>query len=240
MLCEEGKGGALKATVKSRCLTLPALFLLRNKLPKVGGRRNRDLKLTTCTGAAGEAADKGRHSASSACWPSWGCVSFPSAPCSVLTEGLGRCSRAWGWCVIPLSSRHPLCLPFSWQAESTGKEGASCGGATPSSVSRAQSGATVMPDSFCHHFSLSLRGTRFICCLGGLAACSSGISEGSGCSQGSLRSCVATGLTLSFGYHNHVLFSPPSPTRSLSAVIQDPLPREKTFTPSLPRTCNQT
>lgn len=126
MFCEEGKRGALKAAGKSACLLLSALLLLRNKLPKIAGRSNRDLKLTAGTRAAAEAGEKGRHLASSACW---GCASFPSAPCSVLTEGLGTCCCAWDWCVTPLvchppglsplccvtplSPCHPLCLPSS-------------------------------------------------------------------------------------------------------------------------------
>lgn len=111
MFCEEGKGRALKATVKSTCLTLLALLLLRNKPPKVVGRNNRDLKLTAGT-RAGTRGGWGQGRASSACWPRWGCLSFPSARFSVLTEGLGRCCYAWGWChaTEPLPSPLPAFL----------------------------------------------------------------------------------------------------------------------------------
>lgn len=112
----------LKSTEKSTCLTLPTLFLLRNKLPKEAGRSNRDLKLTAGTRAAGEAGGKGRHLASSAGWPSWGCSSFPSVPCSVLTRAedvlldMGLVCHATGvshhwcvthWCISPSLVCHP-------------------------------------------------------------------------------------------------------------------------------------
>ena len=81
-------------------------------------------------------------------------------------------------------------------------------------------------------------------CFGGAAVCAAGSAEGSGWSQGSLRTRAPSGVTrplLSFCHqHRMLLLSPPNPARSLSAVVRAPVPREKAFTLFLPRTCRQT
>lgn len=119
----------------------------------------------------------------------------------------------------PLPSPLPAFLLTDWEQQ----EGRNllCWGDTVQLVSTARSGTTVMPDGFCHHLSPFLCGTRSVCCLGCVAACASGFSECSGCSQGSLRSCVARGLTLSFGYHDHYssLQTPPGPFQQRSRTL---------------------
>lgn len=134
------------------------------------------------------------------------------------------------------------CLPPG-RRESTGREGECYAGRRGRCPACRQ--ATGWSDGAARR--LSPPGVRFSTaqsrCLGGAAACAAGSAEGSACSQGSLGTRAPTGLALpllSFCCHHRVLLSPPNPARSLSAVVQAPLPREKAFTLFLPWTCRQT
>lgn len=82
MSCEESdkETEALSVTAQLTFLPLPALLLLRNKLPKVGRSGCRYLKLTASTEAPAETGGMGRQKAPSATWHAEDCASLPFAP----------------------------------------------------------------------------------------------------------------------------------------------------------------
>lgn len=70
----------LSVTVQLTFLPLPALLLLRNKLPKVGRSGSKHLSLTAGSRAPAETGGMGREKAPSATWHAGDCASLPFAP----------------------------------------------------------------------------------------------------------------------------------------------------------------
>lgn len=82
VFCEESdkETEALSVTVPLTFLPLPALLLLRNKLPKAGWSGCRHPRLPAGSGAPAETGGMGREKAPSATWPAGDCTSLPFAP----------------------------------------------------------------------------------------------------------------------------------------------------------------